>query len=118
MPRISCPSCGGRLLALATRQARDNAIRRWRQCERCGQAVTTYERVQQQERDAVAGEPMVSVMEAAALLGINKTSMYEQVRVGAIPAWRLGQRIWVPRRWVEQAVANRNADMTMVADAV
>lgn len=118
MPQINCPSCGGRLLALATRQAKGNAIRRWRQCDRCGKAVTTYERVQQLEREAVAGEPMVSVMEAAAMLGINKTSMYEQVRVGAIPAWKLGQRIWVPKRWVEQTIANRSRDWTMTADVV
>lgn len=118
MPQIRCLACGGKLLALATRQARDNSIRRWRQCERCGQTFTTYERVQQQEREAVAGEPMLSVMEAAALLGINKTSMYEQVRVGAVPAWRLGQRIWVPKRWVDQKIADRSRGWTMTADAV
>ena len=118
MPQIRCLSCGGRLMAQATRQARGNAIRRWRVCDQCGATVTTYERVQQLEREAVAGEPMVSVMQAAAMLGINKTSMYEQVRVGAIPAWRLGQRIWVPRKWVDQAIANRSRGWTMTADAV
>lgn len=118
MPEIQCPECGGPGRAMATRQAPDNAIRRWRACTWCGATFTTYERVHVLERNAVAGEPMMSVMDAAKRLGIRKTSVYQQIRAGAIPAWRLGDRIWVPERWVEQMIADRRAKTTLTASTV
>lgn len=39
----------------------------------------------------------VTVQEAAAILGISRSSAYELVRSGAIPSLRLGHRLVVPR---------------------
>lgn len=38
----------------------------------------------------------VSVNEAAALLGVSRSSAYEYVRSGQLPAVRLGRRLLVP----------------------
>lgn len=50
---------------------------------------------------------VLTVMEAAAELGISKGSAYEAVRSGQIPTIRIGRRLIVPRaafeRMLEQA---------------
>ena len=45
-----------------------------------------------------------TVTEAACLLGISRTSAYELVRAGGLPALRLGRRIVIARRVVEDLV--------------
>jgi excisionase family DNA binding protein len=39
----------------------------------------------------------VTVTQAAVMLGISRTSAYERVRRGEIPAVRLGRRLLVPK---------------------
>ena len=39
-----------------------------------------------------------TVTEAATVLGISRTSAYERVRAGELPALRLGRRIVIARR--------------------
>lgn len=51
-------------------------------------------------------EPLaMSVEEAARLLCISRTLAYEAVAKGELPAVRLGRRIIVPRRALEQFLA-------------
>lgn len=47
----------------------------------------------------------MTVTETANVLGISRSSAYECVRLGAIPSIRLGRRIVVPRRAVEELLA-------------
>jgi len=51
-----------------------------------------------------AGRVVMSVEEAAALLGISRTAAYEAVRRGQIPSRRIGRRIVIPvpmmRAWL------------------
>lgn len=47
----------------------------------------------------------MTVTETANVLGIHRPSAYECVRLGAIPSIRLGRRIVVPRRAVEELLA-------------
>jgi excisionase family DNA binding protein len=42
-----------------------------------------------------------TVTEAATVLGISRTSAYERVRTGELPALRLGRRIVITRAVVE-----------------
>lgn len=46
----------------------------------------------------------LSVEEAAALLGISRALAYELIARGELPSLRLGRRIVVPRRALEQLV--------------
>lgn len=48
----------------------------------------------------------LSVEEAAGLLGISRALAYELVRRGELPRLRLGRRVLVPRRALEQFVAS------------
>ena len=48
------------------------------------------------------GTLSVSVGEAAKVLGISRYSVYEAVRRGQIPTVRLGRRILIPRRALEE----------------
>ncbi|MGH9023884.1 MAG: helix-turn-helix domain-containing protein [Acidimicrobiia bacterium] len=45
---------------------------------------------------------VLSVSEAAVMLGISRTLAYELVARHALPSLRLGRRIVVPRRALEQ----------------
>lgn len=47
----------------------------------------------------------LTVEEAAVLLGISRGLAYEQVRLGVIPALRLGRRLVVPVRALEAMIA-------------
>ncbi len=49
-----------------------------------------------------------SVTEAARLLGISRSHAYELVRLGQLPHVRLGRRIVVPRRELEQWVRRQS----------
>lgn len=48
----------------------------------------------------------VSVVEAAALLGIGKNTAYDLVRAGRLPHVRIGSRVRIPREslhaWLER----------------
>lgn len=46
----------------------------------------------------------VSVEEAAALLGISRALAYELVRRGDLPCLRLGRRVVVPRKALENFI--------------
>ncbi|MDP9388849.1 MAG: helix-turn-helix domain-containing protein [Actinomycetota bacterium] len=48
----------------------------------------------------------LSVEEAASVLGISRALAYELVRRGELPRLRLGRRIVVPRRALEDFVAS------------
>jgi excisionase family DNA binding protein len=48
----------------------------------------------------------LSVEEAAAVLGISRALAYELVRRGELPRLRLGRRVVVPRRALEDLVAS------------
>jgi excisionase family DNA binding protein len=51
------------------------------------------------ERNDGENEPLVlSVRDAAALLGISKDLAYDLVRSGEIPSLRLGRRVVIPKR--------------------
>jgi excisionase family DNA binding protein len=43
-----------------------------------------------------------TVTETAAVLGISRTSAYERVRAGELPALRLGRRIVITRHALEE----------------
>jgi excisionase family DNA binding protein len=47
----------------------------------------------------------MTVDEAAARLGINRSTAYEAVRRGAIPSIRIGRRVLVPVTALEQLLA-------------
>lgn len=44
----------------------------------------------------------MTVSQTAVVLGISRSSAYECVRVGSIPSIRLGRRIVVPRRAIDE----------------
>ena len=44
----------------------------------------------------------LSVVEAARLLGISRNLCYEAIRTGEIPSLRIGKRVLVPRRALEE----------------
>ncbi len=48
----------------------------------------------------------MSVTEAAGVLGISRTTAYECVHTGALPALRLGGRIVVPTQAIEDLLAS------------
>ena len=53
----------------------------------------------------------LSVAEAAALLGVSPNHLWARINAGDVPALRLGRRVLVPRRalddLVERALASR-----------
>ena len=50
-------------------------------------------------------EPQVlGVAAVAALLGLDPATVRSQVRLGTIPSTRVGQKILIPRAWVESVV--------------
>ncbi len=48
---------------------------------------------------------VLTVVEAAEVLGISRGLAYELVRQGAIPSVRLGRRLLVPRQRLEELLA-------------
>ena len=51
-------------------------------------------------RASPTGPLTLTVSEAASVLRISRSSAYEAVRVGDIPALRIGHRVVVPTVWV------------------
>ena len=60
---------------------------------------------------------LVSVAEAAELLGIGRNLAYELVRENRLPHVKLGRRILVPRRGLEDWIA-REAGIGNIDEAV
>jgi excisionase family DNA binding protein len=60
------------------------------------------------------GRLVVSVTEAAQLLGISRGLAYELARAGQLPSLRLGRRLVVPRAalltWLERAALLENQE--------
>ena len=57
----------------------------------------------------------MTVAQAATMLGISRSSAYECVRLGAIPSIRLGRRIVIPRRAVDELLASARLDQPATA---
>ena len=51
----------------------------------------------------------LSIDEAAAVLGISRALAYELVRRGELPQLRLGRRVLVPRRALEDLILRASA---------
>jgi excisionase family DNA binding protein len=51
---------------------------------------------------AISPRTTLTVEEAARVLGIGRSTAYEAVRCGQIPAMRLGRRAIVPTAWLAQ----------------
>lgn len=49
----------------------------------------------------------VSVTKAAQILGISRTTAYEAVRDGSLPAIRIRRRILVPMSWLDDTLGGR-----------
>ena len=49
----------------------------------------------------------VSVTKAAQILGISRTTAYEAVRDGSLPAIRIRRRIFVPMSWLDDTLGGR-----------
>ena len=49
----------------------------------------------------------VSVTKAAQILGISRTTAYEAVRDGSLPAIRIRRRIVVPMSWLDDTLGGR-----------
>ena len=47
-------------------------------------------------------EMAISVPEAARRLGISRTFAYQMIRAGDIPSVKIGQKILVPMKWLEE----------------
>lgn len=60
----------------------------------------------------------ISVDEAAAMLGISRTSAYEYVRTGQLPAIRMGRRLLVPVKAINNLLDGLVGDRTATTDAV
>ncbi len=59
----------------------------------------------------------LSVSEAAAVLGISRTSAYECVRSGELRAIRLGRRLVVPRVAIEELLTGTTPNPSPMASA-
>jgi len=57
----------------------------------------------------------MTVSQAATVLGISRSSAYECVRLGSIPSIRLGRRIVIPRRAVDELLATARLDQAATA---
>jgi excisionase family DNA binding protein len=57
----------------------------------------------------------MTVSQAATVLGISRSSAYECVRHGSIPSIRLGRRIVIPRRALDELLASVQLDRPATA---
>ncbi len=57
----------------------------------------------------------MTVSQAATVLGISRSSAYECVRLGSIPSIRLGRRIVIPRRSIDELLASARLDQPVTA---
>ncbi len=55
--------------------------------------------------------PVLTVSEAAELLGVSRAFAYELVVCGELPAVRLGRRIMIPRVGIQRIIENSVAEL-------
>lgn len=63
----------------------------------------------------MSGQLAMSVDDAAEALGVSKDAIYKAVRRNEIPSVKVGARVLIPRRWLEQLF---NESSAAVADAL
>ena len=51
--------------------------------------------------DRLASPSAVSVPEAARIVGIGRSTLYEHVRAGLVPSVRIGRRVVIPTEVIE-----------------
>lgn len=69
-----------------------------------------------QRRTTAGAKPLLSVSEAALLLGMDRSTLYRAIRNGDVedlPTARVGRRVRIPRRAVERLVAGQVGDRAM-----
>lgn len=66
----------------------------------------TYDEIQQ-STFGPEGPATISVTKAAKLLGISRTTAYEAVRDGSLPAIRVRRRIVIPMAWLVDLLHGR-----------
>jgi excisionase family DNA binding protein len=66
--------------------------------------VVAMNRIETRPAQSDAASLTLSVSEAANLLGVSRDLVYELVAEGELPALRLGRRIVLPRRALEELV--------------
>ena len=64
------------------------------------------------------GRVTVSVDEAAAMLGISRTSAYEYIRTGHLPAIRMGRRLLIPLKSIDDLLGRLVGDHATTTGAV
>ncbi len=74
--------------------------------------MQTRERQPHRDTDDHGLPLLVSVPEAARLLGVGRTFGWTLVRNGEMPTVRLGKRVLVPRAALERLVARYDPDRT------
>ena len=72
--------------------------------------MQTPNKPQQHGPDAREMPLLVSVPEAARLLGVGKTFAWALVRSGALPTVRLGKRVLIPRAALERLAGLRERE--------
>jgi excisionase family DNA binding protein len=55
--------------------------------------------------------PVLTVSEAAELLGVSRAFGYELIARGDLPAVRLGRRIMIPRVGIQRIIENSVAEL-------
>ena len=63
-----------------------------------------------------ADRQTLTVEEAAALLGIGRTSAYQAVASGQLPVIRIGRRLLVPRAALERLLGGRQTTASALPD--
>jgi excisionase family DNA binding protein len=70
---------------------------------------------QRRNRMPTTNPATMTVSQAATVLGISRSSAYECVRLGSIPSLRLGRRIVIPRRALDELLASVQLDRPATA---
>lgn len=68
------------------------------------------ERIVRDEEDTVLPppiEPMIPVAEAARILGVAQTTLYDWVRAGKVPHYKLGERVRFRASELDEWVTSR-----------
>ncbi|MEU7767918.1 excisionase family DNA-binding protein [Nocardia sp. NPDC049190] len=68
------------------------------------------------DREALSA-PTLSVIDAGRVLGVGKTTIYEAIRSGEVPSFRVGRRVRVPSAWVRAQLCLDDVPADAVAEA-
>lgn len=60
---MKCPKCSAETAVIDSREAPANAVRRRRECEACGERMTTYERNETDDLATVFGDRLMQIRE-------------------------------------------------------